>query len=221
VVRQARAQQTRSSLIDAAAAQFARHGYTGATVARISRSAGVTSGALTFHFLTKEDLAHAVSEAGAEAARSALREVQQIATPGLAAATRLTQVLAAVLAGNVRAHAAVRLAYECPGGRDSWENAWRPALTHALGLAQRGGATEEDLADIELLVAYLLAGAEAQIRSGRTATAVEHDLGRLWQCVAVSLDARPDCGTTPCGQTRVPAPASREPREDTGRRNDY
>ncbi|MFB7667621.1 TetR family transcriptional regulator [Kitasatospora sp. NPDC056138] len=218
MLRQARAEQTRSSLIDAAAAQFARNGYTGATLARISQSAGVTSGALTFHFLTKEDLAHAVVTTGAAAARSALREVQQLTVPGLAAVSRLTQLLAAFLEQDVRAHAAMRLAYECPHACATWEEAWRPALVHALGLAQAGGATDTELADIELLVAYLLAGAEAQLRSGRPVRAVECDLGRLWQRAAAGLGARPGHGPVPCPHSRISTPPlpHRTPREKTG-----
>jgi AcrR family transcriptional regulator len=206
VLRQARAERTRSSLIDAAAAQFARHGYTGATLARISQLAGVTSGALTFHFLAKEDLAHAVVKTGAAAARSALLEVQQLTTPGPGAVSRLTQLLAAFLEQDVRAHAAMRLAYECPHVRAAWEEAWRPVLVHALDLAQAGGATDTELADIELLVAYLLAGAEAQLRSGRPVKVVEHDLGRLWQRAATGLSARPGPEPAACGHHRTPAP---------------
>jgi AcrR family transcriptional regulator len=209
VLRQARAEQTRAALIDAAAEQFARHGYTGATLARISQSAGVTSGALTFHFLTKEDLALAVVEAGASAVRSALHEVQQLTTPGLTAVSRLTQSLAAFLNQDVRAHAAMRLAYECPGSQPTWEEAWRPTLLHALDLARAGGTTDAELADIELLVGYLLAGAEARLRSGHPVRAVEHELGQLWQRAAAGFSGRPDCEPDP----REPDPREPDPRE--------
>ncbi|MFD4139769.1 TetR family transcriptional regulator [Streptomyces sp. NPDC058572] len=71
VVRQQRAEKTRCALLAAAAAEFAQHGYTGATLMRISKRAGVILGALTFHFPAKEQLAEAVTEAGASATRAA------------------------------------------------------------------------------------------------------------------------------------------------------
>ncbi|MFB7911271.1 TetR family transcriptional regulator [Kitasatospora sp. NPDC056076] len=221
MLRQARAEQTRSALIDAAAGQFARHGYAGATLARISQSAGVTSGALTFHFLTKEDLAQEVLRAGAAATSSALDEVQQLTTPGLAAVSRLTQLLAAFLQQDVRAHAAMRLAHECPGSQGAWEQAWRPALLHALELARAGGTTDAELADIELLVAYLLAGAEAQLRSGRPVSVVEHELGRLWRRAGAGFGARPEDGPDPCEHDRTPAPPRlRAPSRGDAARNE-
>lgn len=47
---------TRDKLIRAAAQEFARHGYNGASLRQICASAGVTTGALYFFFKNKEDL---------------------------------------------------------------------------------------------------------------------------------------------------------------------
>ncbi|WP_216842690.1 ScbR family autoregulator-binding transcription factor [Arthrobacter sp. NEB 688] len=58
--RQQRAVATRSSILRAAAAVIDRHGYEAATVAEIVRAAGITKGALYFHFPSKEALAEAV-----------------------------------------------------------------------------------------------------------------------------------------------------------------
>ncbi|MFD0373039.1 TetR family transcriptional regulator [Streptomyces sp. NPDC059071] len=189
MVRQVRARLTRSALITAAAGEFARLGYAGATLARISTAAGVTSGALTFHFLSKEELARAVAGAGAEAARSALGEVERIAAPGLAAAERLTQVLPVLLEQDVHARATVRLMDECPDECAPWEEAWRPALGHALDRARAGGADDAVVADVQLLISYLLAGARARMRSGLPVAAVRDELGSLWQRLAPGLRA--------------------------------
>ncbi|XP_021300573.1 uncharacterized protein LOC110428981 [Herrania umbratica] len=62
--RQARAAATRERILEAAAADFAAVGYHGSSLSRIlERDAGVTKGALYFHFASKEAMALAVVEA--------------------------------------------------------------------------------------------------------------------------------------------------------------
>ncbi|MFJ8432870.1 ScbR family autoregulator-binding transcription factor [Kitasatospora sp. NPDC094019] len=62
MARQARALATRQTVLRAAAEVFDERGYAGATMAEILDRAGVTKGALYFHFPSKEDLALAVIE---------------------------------------------------------------------------------------------------------------------------------------------------------------
>ncbi|MEU5218120.1 ScbR family autoregulator-binding transcription factor [Streptomyces sp. NPDC020807] len=57
MAQQARAIRTRQAILEAAAAVFADRGYERATVGEILVRAGVTKGALYFHFASKEDLA--------------------------------------------------------------------------------------------------------------------------------------------------------------------
>ncbi|MCX4633226.1 MULTISPECIES: ScbR family autoregulator-binding transcription factor [unclassified Streptomyces] len=57
---QVRAIRTRQSILAAAAKIFEEHGYQAATISQILREAGVTKGALYFHFQSKEDLAQGV-----------------------------------------------------------------------------------------------------------------------------------------------------------------
>ncbi|HEU4884449.1 MAG TPA: TetR/AcrR family transcriptional regulator [Longimicrobium sp.] len=51
---------TRQKILDAAFAEFYRHGFQGASLNRIVRGAGVTKGALFHHFAGKQDLGYAV-----------------------------------------------------------------------------------------------------------------------------------------------------------------
>ncbi|MFF9042124.1 ScbR family autoregulator-binding transcription factor [Streptomyces sp. NPDC014892] len=62
MAQQERAVKTRRTVLEAAATVFAEHGYTAATVADILKTAGVTKGALYFHFDSKEALARGVLE---------------------------------------------------------------------------------------------------------------------------------------------------------------
>lgn len=60
VARQERAVRTRRAILEAAAAVFDERGYEAATIADILARAGVTKGALYFHFSSKQELAQGV-----------------------------------------------------------------------------------------------------------------------------------------------------------------
>ncbi|AWK08286.1 TetR family transcriptional regulator [Streptomyces spongiicola] len=60
VIRQERAVQTRAALLRAAAEVFAESGYAGANVSAIAERAGLTLGALYFHFRNKGQLAREI-----------------------------------------------------------------------------------------------------------------------------------------------------------------
>ncbi|MGW2249989.1 ScbR family autoregulator-binding transcription factor [Kitasatospora sp. NPDC001660] len=62
MARQERAVQTRRSILEAAASVFDEFGYEGATIGEVVARAGVTRGALYFHFASKRDLALGVVE---------------------------------------------------------------------------------------------------------------------------------------------------------------
>nr|WP_179275307.1 TetR/AcrR family transcriptional regulator [Rhodococcus sp. 06-1059B-a] len=63
--RQQRARVTRDAIVDAAAAEFSRRGFGGASVNAILGASGRTKGAMYFHFQSKQDLAVAVVDAAA------------------------------------------------------------------------------------------------------------------------------------------------------------
>lgn len=62
VVRQERALRTRRLILEAAASVFDEFGYEGATIGEVVSRAGVTRGAVYFHFASKRDLAQGVVE---------------------------------------------------------------------------------------------------------------------------------------------------------------
>ncbi|MCZ0981751.1 ScbR family autoregulator-binding transcription factor [Streptomyces diastatochromogenes] len=63
MAQQARAIKTRQAILQSAAAVFAERGYERTTIGEILVRAGVTKGALYFHFASKEDLALGVLDA--------------------------------------------------------------------------------------------------------------------------------------------------------------
>jgi len=81
---------SRKQMLAAAIDCFARHGYRGTSIDRIAREAGVTKGALYYHFRDKEDLLFAaVKERVGEFERKVVRDVE----PARDAFTTLRQVV--------------------------------------------------------------------------------------------------------------------------------
>ncbi|MEV8540989.1 ScbR family autoregulator-binding transcription factor [Streptomyces sp. NPDC051572] len=60
---QERAEATRRAVLATAAVLFEQHGYVGASISDVARTSGYTSGAIYFHFGSKEGLARGVLEA--------------------------------------------------------------------------------------------------------------------------------------------------------------
>ncbi|MFI5661881.1 ScbR family autoregulator-binding transcription factor [Streptomyces sp. NPDC051684] len=76
MAKQERALRTRTALIASAAEGFAHEGFAVASLTDISRRAGVSNGALHFHFASKADLAAAVEEEASRRLALLTREVR-------------------------------------------------------------------------------------------------------------------------------------------------
>ncbi|MFB7089770.1 ScbR family autoregulator-binding transcription factor [Streptomyces sp. NPDC056296] len=103
---QERAQRTRELLLRAAAEVFDELGYAGTSISKILQRAGVTAGAMYFHFGSKEELARAVIR----------EQAADVRFPdegdGLQRLVNMTQHLAAAMQRNTLLRAGVRLAVE-------------------------------------------------------------------------------------------------------------
>jgi AcrR family transcriptional regulator len=108
VARQERAEQTRNAILEAAAARFDAVGFLGASLSDILTEAGVTKGALYFHFKSKEDLADALIDEQFTVSDP----LAEIENPGLQTVIDLTQGMAASLQSDVRVRASIRLVIE-------------------------------------------------------------------------------------------------------------
>jgi AcrR family transcriptional regulator len=92
--RQLRAEQTRSTILTAAADLFDRYGYESTSLSDIVEHAQVTKGALYFHFAAKEDLAHAIMELQSRASRRMAGEMDARSMSSLESLVRLTFAIA-------------------------------------------------------------------------------------------------------------------------------
>ncbi|MEV5126654.1 TetR family transcriptional regulator [Streptomyces decoyicus] len=190
MVKQERALRTRRALVAAAATEFDRDGYEGTSLSRISRAAGISMGALTFHFQAKSELAEAVEEAGQSVTRAALDKVTATADPPLHQVAALMTEVILLVEKSPEVRAAVRLERERPG-RTGWTALWLPVahllLRHAHGNGQLRAEARPD--DVTTLVRHLVAGAVTHLRHGDTAATDDFAslLSRNWQLVLAGI----------------------------------
>ncbi|MGW2864142.1 TetR family transcriptional regulator [Streptomyces sp. NPDC001205] len=169
---QGRAARTRAVLVEAAATHFDLDGYEGTSLAKVCRTAGISLGALTFHFPTKGELADAVMEEGRALTQAALLEVSARPGSALGKVVELTLELTRLLEEQTPVRCAVRLTRERPG-TGGWSDIWLPVVRQLLDQAYRNGQLRGGArpAEVMTLVEYLTAGAEAFLR-GRPGAAV-------------------------------------------------
>nr|WP_277607980.1 helix-turn-helix domain-containing protein [Streptomyces boncukensis] len=174
----------------AAAREFAESGYAGTSLQAVCRTAGVSMGALTFHFPAKRSLAAAVVRAGAVAARPLAERAAVSGGDSLSAVAGLSCDLAALLAHCPMARAAARLDSEQIAAAGVWGEAWEPAVREMLHHACEGGQLSAGVA-VETVIqlnAHLLHGVSVALRACPERDAVE-GLERVWGAVLQGLRA--------------------------------
>ncbi|GAA1014696.1 TetR family transcriptional regulator [Streptomyces thermogriseus] len=164
MARQERGERTRRALLRAAAGEFARHGFAGTSLIRISRAADVTMGALTFHFAAKSDLAQEVEDWGILMTRQALPPRRRVA--GVEDVTGFARTLVRLLEREVAVRAAARLAWDWNGTGANWYETWLALLHDRLGHVDDGLAALGPPQRVAALVLCAVAGTEVAVRLG-------------------------------------------------------
>ncbi|TFE38533.1 TetR/AcrR family transcriptional regulator [Streptomyces sp. ICN441] len=191
-------------MVDAAAEEFDRYGYDGTSLSRISAVAGMSIGAVTFHFPSKGDLADAVQQEGRSVTLGALDLLTAEPAPPLRMVVDLTLELARLMEQEPSVRSAIRLSRERPG-TDAWSAAWLPTVRRLLDRAYECGQLRTDAlpADVTTLVEHLTNGAEAYLRS-RTGSdpafeSAVAQLKRVWHLALVGVSAEgPDAPRMAC-----------------------
>lgn len=139
---QERARATRRSLLEAAACLFAEQGYTGTSVNDISARSGRTSGAIYFHYASKEGLALAVVQDRFATWPALAAPYTDRAVPPLDRLVALSYEIARALAEDTLTRAGARLWAE----RDTIDAPlpdpfalWTTAATRLLAQARTAG----------------------------------------------------------------------------------
>ncbi|MFD3537573.1 ScbR family autoregulator-binding transcription factor [Streptomyces sp. NPDC058664] len=160
MAQQARAIRTRRAILESAAAVFAEHGYERTTIGEILVRAGVTKGALYFHFASKEDLAVGVLDAQMldEPLTPQAIKLQELVDQGFLLAHRLQRD------ALVRASVALALDSGAKGvDRAAPFRAWIDQVSEVLTVAKARG---ELLVHVDVTdTAELFAGAFAGIQT--------------------------------------------------------
>lgn len=184
MARQERAEVTRSAIIDGAARAFDGTGFFGTSLSDIVREAGVTKGALYFHFASKEDLAQAV--VGEQF--SAWETATGLERPGVQTVIDLVHTLTRRLQESVRVRAGIRLVIEqstASGAHAGPYERWIDVIRNCLAQAQgRGDVRPEiDVADAAQVVVGCWIGLQlsSQVLTGRRDLAERTT--QMWQMI--------------------------------------
>lgn len=150
--------QTRTAILEAAAAVFGERGYEATTVTEVYERAGVTKGALYFHFASKEELARAILDEAVTTEGIAPNELrlQELADIMLLMAYRLPRepVLGAALRLSVDLSSQQQFGTRWPE--------WSDLLTRLLAEARERGEVHPYIDDAE--AARVLVGAWTGVR---------------------------------------------------------
>ncbi|HLS77320.1 MAG TPA: TetR/AcrR family transcriptional regulator [Nocardia sp.] len=112
MVRQARAEITRDSVLAGAADVFLRLGYANASLSEIIAQSNVTKGALYFHFGSKEELARAVVDQGNERLINSCQGFFDTRVPALEACIGITYVVADLSMNDPMVGAMLKLTHQ-------------------------------------------------------------------------------------------------------------
>jgi len=150
MVRQARAEITRDSVLAGAADVFLRLGYANASLSEIIAQSNVTKGALYFHFGSKEELARAVVDQGNERLISSCQGFFDTRVPALEACIGITYVVADLSMNDPMVGAMLKLTHQIGDYKgaqgDNVSKTW--AETYRL-LAERAIAQGDLEADLD------------------------------------------------------------------------
>ncbi|MFI8327331.1 ScbR family autoregulator-binding transcription factor [Streptomyces sp. NPDC085529] len=215
MARQQRATRTRHALIRSAAQVFAEQGFVAASLGAISRQAGVSNGALHFHFANKEALAEAVETEAAATVLAITRTAHARHGDSLQAVVDATHELMGALARDI----VVRGGFEAAGDvtrrrRSLLWGQWHRWVEDCLCRAERNGALARGVAwgDAAHVVIAATAGFEA-LGSEDGAWRARRSVTRFWELMLPRLADPDHLGTLVCAGS---AEQYAEPQEPVG-----
>ncbi|MFJ3235774.1 ScbR family autoregulator-binding transcription factor [Streptomyces sp. NPDC086787] len=174
MVKQVRAARTRQALVRAAAEVFAADGYAMASLPSISRRAGVSAGALHFHFASKDFLAREVEDAAADLVQKMAGEARSSSGTVLESLVGTTCRLLVAMAADPVVRAGFRLGSD-PSRKNgpgvlAW---WRTWVHERVAEAREAGELADDVSP---------EGAAAAIAAATVGFEVLGGADRDWLC---------------------------------------
>ncbi|MEU6381135.1 ScbR family autoregulator-binding transcription factor [Streptomyces sp. NPDC046909] len=159
MVKQERAARTRQALVQAAAEVFAQDGFVVASLTSISRRAGVSNGALHFHFESKQALARAVEDEAAAGLRAVVGSDRPAGGDPLQQLIDATHALMGRLDQDVVVRAGFELCSGTPRREDTVDlrGQWQSWVEEVLKDAEREGVLAEGVSAADASVAVVAA----------------------------------------------------------------
>ncbi|MFD5632149.1 ScbR family autoregulator-binding transcription factor [Streptomyces sp. NPDC127072] len=217
MVKQERAARTRRALIQAAAEVFAEVGFVPASLGAISKRAGVSNGALHFHFASKSMLAEAIETEAAETVRRLTEAARARHGDSLQAVVDATHDLMGTLAQDI----VVRGGFELAGdiarrAKSPLRKEWQRWIEDSLRRAGHSGELADQVPWADAARVIVAATVGLAVLGVRDATWLSRqNVTRFWELLLPRLTGRRDTGTLVSAGSRppaaVPAPA-RSPR---------
>jgi AcrR family transcriptional regulator len=206
---QERAEATRRYLVESAAQLFEERGYAGTSISDISALSGRTSGAIYFHFASKEKLALAVVEATLGTWPEMIAKARAEAAPALDTLVSLSFSVARAFRDDVVVRAGSRLWMErkaidapVPGPFGAWVATVTDLLRQAADAGELASGVDPDIAALTVVYAFFGLHTVSDATDGRAA--IEDRLREMWQVLLPALQAVPDRAPL---SPRAPAPA--------------
>ncbi|MFJ4981157.1 ScbR family autoregulator-binding transcription factor [Streptomyces coeruleorubidus] len=194
MVMQVRAAHTRQALIAAAAEVFADEGYVRASLPLICKRAGVSSGALHFHFASKDALAREVEGAAVDVAEKLVQRCRAAAASALESMVDTTSALVLAMASDPVVRAGFRLSGDPSrkGGAELFQW-WRGSVRELVARARDAGELAQDVSpeDAAAVIMAATVGFETLAGWDEKWLSVER-AERFWALVLPRLAASPE-----------------------------
>ncbi|WP_037814184.1 ScbR family autoregulator-binding transcription factor [Streptomyces sp. MspMP-M5] len=194
---QSRAKTTRRFLLEAAATLFDERGYAGTSISDISSHSGRTSGAIYFHFASKEKLALAIVEEHFVTWPQLIGRYRQTGVPALEKLVGLSFDVARAFRDDIVVRAGARLWAERKAIETQLPTpflGWIEAVTQLLEEADRNGELAVGVAPAAtahgVVCAFFGLHTVSDALEGRRN--IERHLGDLWLLLLRGLQAEPD-----------------------------
>ncbi|MEU9042633.1 MULTISPECIES: ScbR family autoregulator-binding transcription factor [unclassified Kitasatospora] len=186
VVKQERAERTRAAVVQAAAEVFGQLGFAGSSVVKIADRAGVTLGAVYFHFRNKEELARFIVSGQPDLV------VPPQLSQGLQRAVDITLTWACQLLDNPILQAGARLVWEQERFLPPEENShrqWAKLVLEDLRMAQakRELKTGTDIEAFARLLVNACTGAQMHSYVEAGHADLPQRVAEIWRCMLPAI----------------------------------
>lgn len=216
MVQQERAARTRRALIQAAAEVFAEVGFVHASLGAISQRAGVSNGALYFHFANKSMLAEAVEAQAAESVRRLTEGARARQGDSLQSVVDATHELMGTLARDVVVRGGFKLAGDIARpAKSPLRMEWQRWVEDSLRRAERSGALADGVSWGDAARVIVAATTGLEVLGAKDASWLSRqNVTRFWELLLPRLTGRRALNTLVCSGSRPPAdlPARAQPQ---------